>query len=67
MRVIVMVCHGFPRRHTGRRCFFKAPSRGQMTMGSTRFQQTGVGHARNQGEYPNKQHQESGVAFRKGA
>jgi len=59
MRVIVMVCHGFDvtRRHAGRRCFFKAPSRRQMTMGYARFQQTGIGDTGSQREQQHQQHQ----------
>ena len=69
MRVIVVVCHGsgVTRRHAGRRSFLKDPSRRQMTMASARFQQTGIGDTGRQHEHPNQQHQESGVAFGKGA
>ena len=69
MRVIVMVCHGAgaTRRHAGHRRFLKAPSRRQMTMGFTRFQQTGIGDTGRHREYPGQQHQASGVAFGKGA
>ena len=69
MRVIAMVCHGssVTGRYAGRLCFFKAASRRQMIMGSTRFQQTGIGDTGSQSKHPHQQHQESGVAFGKGA
>ena len=69
MRVIVMVCHdsNVTRRHAGRRCFLKAPSRRRMTVGSTRFQPTGIGDTGSQREHPHKQREKSGVAFGKGA
>ena len=69
MRVIVMADDGasMTGRDLERRYCFGPSGVRQMTMGSTHFQQTGIGDTGSQGEHPHQQHQESGVAFGKGA